>query len=111
MHKMIVYLYKSKGSPRECNEIYKSFHGNRMKYKEVLQDNAIKLIGTDKGVLKYKNGDEHMIIIREDTTAHSQLYAHTVIFSEWMKRSFSACPKVLALAWDGWTHVAQLQEC
>ena len=58
MHKMIVYLYKSKGSPRECNEIYKSFHGNRMKYKEVLQDNAIKLSGTDKGVLKYKNGDE-----------------------------------------------------
>ena len=29
-----------------------------MKYKEVLQDNAIKLIDTDKGVLKYKNGDE-----------------------------------------------------
>ena len=29
-----------------------------MKYKEVLQYNAIKLIGTDKGVLKYKNGDE-----------------------------------------------------
>ena len=22
-----------------------------------------------------------------------------------------ACPKVLALVWDGWTHVAQLQEC